>query len=874
MMLGRHQSRSVRANDVTRRLCLWLFCAYSAATLAAAPVRRLAADIPPSPLAKALQDFAHQTAIQVMYESRLVDGRRSAGAKAGQSEQDALRSLLAGAGLRHEFLNSTALRLLPERAASASPPSRAAVLSPAPAPPPADASLPNLDQVIVSANRRDEPLHSVAMSALVFSEREIEVAGIRTVGEIAARTPGLQYGVNSQLGPGIMTNMVIRGMSAERGTLPTVGMYIGDVPIQNTRLALYNAQPLIFDLARVEVLRGHQETLHGSYAQSGAVRYVMNEASTTETTGFLRSEMSATDGGDLGAEVGIALGGPLQYGRVGARINALVRRDGGYVDRVDPFTGAVLDRDANRAVSQLLRLGLMYESENELRIAPTLHYQSIRRHDTPIIFVDTPSSSLSPSPFHTEWMQNGKLLRQPYDDRLLVGSLRIEKHLSAARVTALTSWYQRQADATVDKTNIVCLVFFGSCGNPQGPAYPSDRDQAVVNYLSLAQSAFRQELRLMSASASARVDWQVGLQYTRGRAHRTSGVYLVVQPESPVIAGADYVTSSVVDAYARVQIALSRQWTLAAGTRFSQAAGSFHSREYSVLHPDSEAVIATDMPYETQPEAPRAELSYRPNERNFFYLNVGRSSRPGGEPPVGQCNGVPLPRGVRSDAVWSHELGMKNVWFDHRLQLDASVYYLNWRDPLIRVQDDCGNSYHFNGGRVVGQGFDLAAQWQSAGLTLRTALGHTSIRYRQIVHDTTGKVLAERGAVAIDTPQEATSPWKFSATLQYERSIGQQLTAYWRAEQLYASRNSGPYSASPELASVGVAVDSLANPAIRQLDLQFGLLWRSAEMRLAVSNLTNARPRLNVDADGLNSGLVYGQTLRPRTLALSITHRI
>jgi outer membrane receptor protein involved in Fe transport len=261
-----------------------------------------------------------------------------------------------------------------------------------------------------------------------------------------------------------------------------------------------------------------------------------------------------------------------------------------------------------------------------------------------------------------------------------------------------------------------------------------------------------------------------------------------------------------------------------------------------------EAVVSQS-PRASVPSSPRVELSYRVNERNLLYLTAARSSRLGGEPAAGRCREIPLPSGVKSDSLWSYELGAKNVWFDRRLQVDASIYYVRWSDPIVRVTDPCGNSYHVNGGLFVSRGFDVAAQWKSAGWTVRAALGRTDVRARRTVVDAFGQVLEKAGTVAIDEPQESTPPVAGSVAAQYQRRFTPRLEAYARLEGLYSSHESGSFKEDPDLAMLP------------------GVEWR-----LAVTNLGNARPRLHLQTDGI-SALTYGYTLQPRTLSLSLTRR-
>jgi outer membrane receptor protein involved in Fe transport len=101
-----------------------------------------------------------------------------------------------------------------------------------------------------------------------------------------------------------------------------------------------------FDLDRVEILRGPQGTLLGDNTQGGAIRFITNPPSLTSFTNLARAEWAATARGDQRYEVGAAAGGPLRTNVLGFRVSGWYRSDGGYVDRIDPSSGALVTADS------------------------------------------------------------------------------------------------------------------------------------------------------------------------------------------------------------------------------------------------------------------------------------------------------------------------------------------------------------------------------------------------------------------------------------------------------------------------------------------------------------------------------------------------
>jgi outer membrane cobalamin receptor len=150
-----------------------------------------------------------------------------------------------------------------------------------------------LAEVIVTAEKREELLRVVPISANVLTAAEMDAAGIKGIDEIAAVTPGVEYDYDTQFGPGILTRLGIRGIKSDIGT-STTGVYIDDVPIHSRQSGFANAYPVVFDLTQVELLRGPQGTLFGAGAEGGAIRFIATEPSLTELTGQYRTEVSQT----------------------------------------------------------------------------------------------------------------------------------------------------------------------------------------------------------------------------------------------------------------------------------------------------------------------------------------------------------------------------------------------------------------------------------------------------------------------------------------------------------------------------------------------------------------------------------------------------
>src|SRR5262249_42587195 len=249
-----------------------------------------------------------------------------------------------------------------------------------------------LQEVVVTATRREEELSKVPISVTALTQDAIDRRGIKDINDIVRFTPGVTIDNSG-------TNAIsIRGISSS-ARAGTTGIYIDDTPIQMRALGFNpdDTLPKTFDLDRVEVLRGPQGTLFGSGSAGGTVRYILMQPSLTASSTYVRAEGPYTDGGQPSYEAGIAHGGPIIDGTLGYRVSAWYRQDGGWIDRVDPTSGAVTESNANHQGTMQLRLAVTWAPIESLQITPNVLYQNSKRHDASTYWPAYSDSSGAPT---------------------------------------------------------------------------------------------------------------------------------------------------------------------------------------------------------------------------------------------------------------------------------------------------------------------------------------------------------------------------------------------------------------------------------------------------------------------------------------------
>ncbi len=196
-----------------------------------------------------------------------------------------------------------------------------------------------LEEIVVTATRREERLQDVPISVLAFSQDKLDQQGIKSIDDLSRISPGLSFQRNGMSSSGNYndegSDINIRGVDSTAGT-STTGVYIDDTPIQTRHIGFgsINAFPALFDLDHVEVLRGPQGTLFGAGAEGGVVRFIAPDPDVTKPAGYALVDAATTDGGAPSYEGGGAINVPLIDDVLAFRASVSYRRDGGWVDRV------------------------------------------------------------------------------------------------------------------------------------------------------------------------------------------------------------------------------------------------------------------------------------------------------------------------------------------------------------------------------------------------------------------------------------------------------------------------------------------------------------------------------------------------------------
>jgi outer membrane receptor protein involved in Fe transport len=335
----------------------------------------------------------------------------------------------------------------------------------------------------------------------------------------------------------------------------------------------------------------------------------------------------------------------------------------------------------------------------------------------------------------------------------------------------------------------------------------------------------------------------------------------------------NYLSQTEVSGFGQAELAFSARWKLGAGLRLGWVHNSGTAFSGDATVPGG-LRVSTGGSSHSLPATPQYTLSYQPDADQFYYATVAKGFRDGGGNGNGgtQCGGSVTPALYGPDYVWSYELGAKNHFFDRRLQLEASVYDVHWHDVQEHLYDACGNGFTANEGAVASSGFDLTAEARlTRRLRLSLALGYINLHFTRTVTLPGGGLIAQQGTSA-GVPA-VPAPWSGSVVAEYRWPVASSgLAAYLSAEDIVHSHNPGPFTEqNPNWIIYDPRIRS--DPASDLLNLHAGLTWPHLNLEFFVRNALNQQPVLQLYADAPGSALLYGYTLRPRTLGLSGTWR-
>ncbi len=800
-----------------------------------------------------------------------------------------------------------------------------------------------LDEIVVTATRREERLQDVPISVTAFSQEKLDAQGLKNIDDLARETPGVMFSRN---GTGSSANyndensdVAVRGIDSSAGA-STTGIYVDDTPVQSRHIGFgaVNVFPQLFDVERIEVLRGPQGTQFGAGAEGGVLRFITPSPSMTGSTGYLRSELATTEYGDPSYELGGAFGTALIDNVLGLRVSASYRRDGGWVDRVNytvdnpaallptiTYAGTT-EQNANWQDTLTLRAALKWKVDDNWAVSPSIYFQRLQIHDTSIYWESLSNPSAGS-------YRDGNQLTNPSTDPYWLAAVKVEGNLGFAQLTSNTSYYSRDQHSQSDYTQYLRATWALFALYPNTYARPGDAGYAPFQD---TQRNFYQEFRLASSDSQAKLTWNAGLFFAHTNenipedifdnnldAETFGGVCSPVAfpcPGGEIFHGPeDRIIEKQIAVFGEATYKFLDVFKATVGLRVSKIdvdgttgfGGAFSLVPLSPL-------ITAEQKSSEKPVTPKFVLAYQPDHDDMYYISAGKGYRAGGINiqvsfscdgnletlglPVGADGHPHVPGSYTSDSLWSYEIGAKNTVLDRTLQINTSLFVIDWKKIQQNVYlPSCGEQYAANLGSVRSQGGDIDITYKPVQpLTLGLTVAFTDAKYTQnscagslvpvgnVCHDavagTNAPPVVSKGDRLLGAPWTVLASAEFAAPVAaFGGRIG-----YIRADY---QRTTTQTALIPGIDNRNALFDDSVPglPSTSDLSLRMGLRFSGVDLSVYGNNLTNEHPLLfasrDIAADCITGApcapngpfstdnLYFGRGVRPLTVGVTATYR-
>jgi iron complex outermembrane receptor protein len=583
------------------------------------------------------------------------------------------------------------------------------------------------EEVTVTAMLREQAVEDVPFSIAAPTEDEMREKGVDSLETLALNVAGLTV---QNLGPG-QSQVAIRGVSSgqivrdQPGVKEQVGAYLDDSIIS---LSLFTPDIDLFDVGRVEVLRGPQGTLFGAGSLSGTIRYISNAPELGVRKYFGEVGGQAVDGGSFGGNVKFGFNLPAGD-KAAVRVAAYYTRLPGFIDAVQPDLS--VNEDVNSGNRTGVRAAVRIAPSDRFSITPRLVYQRVEtdgwnRIDTYNI-LGNPFTTTRP-PVTLDDRRQFTQFEEPFTDDFVLGDVNLTYRFGGATLTSVTSYTYRDVLVVRDATALTASITGGSIGLPPS-VYNIDAplDDATTS------KVWTQELRL--AGGKNKFNWVVGGFFSDNK--RDYGQSLLVNgfqaatgiPTRGLRAPTDVLFFSDLH-YELSQFALFGEATVTVGDNFDITGGlrfyDFNEDREQVFDGifaqdnTGTAVVSTPGSTDANGFAPRLILSYKAGANVRLNAQASRGFRLGGiNDPLNTPLCTPADLAIFSgrdswtdEKAWNYEVGAKSRIFGGRGAFNVALFDIEIEDLQATVTaGSCSSRLIFNVPKARSRGveFELSA---------------------------------------------------------------------------------------------------------------------------------------------------------------------
>jgi outer membrane receptor protein involved in Fe transport len=734
---------------------------------------------------------------------------------------------------------------------------------------------PQLEEIIVTAEKRESTVQTTPISLTAVSGQDIRDRGLTDLGDLVQSVPGVSIRTS---GPG-MTEFEMRGVASTGGNSPTVGFYYDDTSLTAPSASNEGKiviSPALYDLNRIEVLRGPQGTLYGSGSMGGTIKVVPNAPNPDAFDASAEVVFGDTDHGGVNHAENAMVNLPFGGGVAAVRIVGSYSLDAGWIDRVviapgefpaanGTTRGNVLAapvaadyHDANDVERSTIRLSAVIKPIEGLSISPSFFYQKLRAGGLPYIDSD-PGTDAHYQPFDVS---------EKYSDEFKLSSLNVTYTTPIFALTSITSYWTRNEPLTQD-TSESWTTGLGLTGYT--PAQGGLGAAEAIEYNPSHQTT--EELRISSVGDSA-LKWLLGYYYEDF--HSAWDIVFPSQNGAAVYGSNNlfsYFSPMPIyqqSVFGEVTYNITDPWAITLGARRYRYNAPVSLDQYGALTD----TVVTQTSEKDQGITPKASMSYQFTKDLMVYATAAKGFRPGGgtgpvptagpltceaqlQQEYGSAGFVNGPISFKSDNIWSYEVGEKLRLADNRVTVNGSLYFEKWSGvQQTNALSSCGYVYTANAGDAHVRGGEL--EIQAIVVPELTVSGNVGYAHAALVSSTLIDAGFDPGTAIQDVPQ-----WTSSASIAYRHRVTEQLALTARADSTYVgSRTDETYSInqlpSYDLTNIRAGLDGGRWSAIFFVN-------NVADKRALLNNITQAA----VNLPTFNRVAVS----QPRTVGVDLNYR-
>jgi outer membrane receptor protein involved in Fe transport len=596
------------------------------------------------------------------------------------------------------------------------------------------------EEIVVTAEKRNSTVLKTPISMTALSGAQLQAQGITSVEQMVGEVPGISM---RSAGPG-QTEYEMRGLSSAGGSSPTVGFYMDDIPLTAPAVALNGKvviDPDLYDLNRVEVLRGPQGTLYGSGSMGGTIKLVTNKPKLDGFEGSIDVGLSGTAGGGINPGVSAMLNVPVINDKLALRVVGTEKYVSGWIDRivVDPFPlptnqgcaptpflgcnpgnvgGAprtATYKNVNWEHLQGIRLSLLAKPTDRLTIDLSTFYQRISQGGYSEYDAYPGLTPIGGQLAHYQPFDQA----EPISDKFMSYSLSLNYDLGFASLTSATAYWRRteaqNQDGDEAATDVLLLSQYYNLPNPETDL----------------SHQFSEEMRIASSSQSP-FQWVAGVFYAsfdstyKFYSNDPALCYLstggcAANPQGVSFSANNPYTIDQYALFGEASYKIANKLKLTAGLRWYEFKNKEQFYEFGYFATSGNLTpVAGVVSSINKGVNPKFNIAYTPDNDMTLYATAARGFRPGGVNlpvplsgpesclPALQAQGLSsFPLSYGPDSIWNYEVGEKARLLGGKLTINGDIYDNQWKGVQLISTLSCGFPYDNNAGNARTYGPEL-----------------------------------------------------------------------------------------------------------------------------------------------------------------------